>query len=438
MTKDRFKLAFVAISILNAISATAATDFSLFGAEASFSGFATAGFAISDQSYKYQRLINNDGTFKRDSLVGAQLDIKLNDEFSMTTQAKFAVSVANDKAFIPDLTWAFLSWRPTNDLLFRAGRVRVPLYLNSQNMDIGETFDFARLPSEVYATASTNNIDGISASKIWNFDAGELTLDSYIGTTHSHFRKSAFSFSPISAPAEFFPIRMNSYGAALTFQNDENTFRVSAHDSYTSCTNCTKGNQFRVDFPYIEIMPGVGYYKVSNQMSGANLPEVEVVHTPVYTAAVDISLGYDFRLTGEYVRRNVRNIKIGVDTQGGYIALLKSIEKWTPYVSVAFLQSMDKTMDVYNKVSKNLIPTIIPGAAMLNATQKAGAASIPAYDQTTCAIGTSYNLNPTSKLKAEWAITDTGNVSSFVDAPANEFSGNRLINVFSFSYNVVF
>ena len=39
------------------------------------------------------------------------------------------------------LTWAFLAWRPTNDLLLRAGRFRVPYYLNSANLDVGVTYD---------------------------------------------------------------------------------------------------------------------------------------------------------------------------------------------------------------------------------------------------------------------------------------------------------
>ena len=421
------------------VSATAATDFSLLGADASFSGFATAGFAISDQSYKYQRFVDNDGTFKRDSILGGQIDIKFNHEFSITAQAKLSPAVSNDKDIDPILTWVFLSWRPTNDLLFRAGRLRGPIYLNSANTDIGATFDFARLPAEVYASTVSTDIDGVFASKTWNFDGDELTLDGYVGTNHSHFRKASYRFGTISAPVTSFPIRMNTYGMALTFQHDENIFRVSAHDTYTNCSNCSKGNYFRVNFPYVSIMPGVGYYKVSNQIpGGGDIPEVEVVHAPVYTAAADISLGYGFRFIGEYVRRNVRNIDVGVDTQGGYISLLKSFDKWTPYVSVAHLESMDRTMNLYNKVKNNVIPSIIPNAAMLNDTQQAGAASIPAYDQTTWAIGTSYNLDLSSKLKLEWAITDTGNVSSFVDAPANETSGNRFINVFSFSYSVVF
>ncbi len=424
--------------ILHSVSSLAAIDFSLWGADMSLSGFATIGFAISDQPYKYQRFIDDDGTFKRDSIAGGQLDINFNNDFSLTVQAKIAPSISSDTAIMPELTWGFVSWRPTNDLLFRVGRVRVPFYLKSQIMDVGATFDFAHLPVEMYEIYSTNDIDGASVIKTWDFDAGELTLEGYAGITHSYFRKAGFSFNPISEPVEFFPTETISYGLALTFQSDEDTFHISAHDSYTRCTNCEKGNHFRVYFPYIEIMPGVGYYKVSNTMPGDDLPEVEVVHTLIYTAGADISLGHGFRLSGEYAFRNVKNINIGVDSHGGYIALSKSLGAWAPYFSIAHLQSTDKTMNMYNKVRNNVIPVIIPDSETLNATQQAGAASIPAYNQTTWAIGTLYSINSTNKLKAEWAITDTGNVSSFVDAPVNETSGNRLINVFSFSYNVVF
>ncbi len=415
----------------------AITDFSIWNLDVSLSGFATAGFAISDKNYKYQRFVNNDGSFKRDSLIGTQIYIKLSNQFSLTAQGKLAHSLKNDQDIDPILTWAFLSWRPTNSLLLRAGRLRGPVYLNNANMDIGTTFDFARLPFEVYSTVTTADIDGVLANKTWNFDLGELSLEGYVGTNYSFFRKSPYSFDSLSAPAEFFPIRMNAYGLAISFQHNDSLVRISAHDTYTSCANCTKGNYFRQDFPYVSIAPNIGYYKVSNQMPGEDLPEVRVLHTPVYTAALDLDLTHGFRFMGEYVRRNVRNISTGVDTEGGYIALLKCIENWTPYVSIASLQSV-KTLDLYHKVNNNVVPFFIPNAKFLNATQKAGAASIPAYDQTTWAIGTSYKIDTTSKIKAEWAMTDIGDVSSFIDSPSNEGSGNRLIHVFSLSYNIVF
>jgi hypothetical protein len=35
-----------------------------------WSGFGTVGVAVSDQPYKYQRFIDNQGTFKRDTVLG--------------------------------------------------------------------------------------------------------------------------------------------------------------------------------------------------------------------------------------------------------------------------------------------------------------------------------------------------------------------------------
>ncbi|MDP2903956.1 MAG: hypothetical protein Q8N96_12775 [Methylovulum sp.] len=437
MTKNNISLALAVFSSFGAMT-VAAMDFSLPGADVSLSGFATAGFAISDQPYNYPRFLNNKGTFKRDSIAGAQVDVKLNNGFSITAQAKIAPSISSDDDIGPTLTWAFLSWRPTNDLLFRGGRLRVPLYLNSQNKDIGTTFDFARLPTEVYSTAPTTDFDGLAASKTWDFDAGELTLDGYIGMTDIHLRKAPFNFAPISSDSVYVPYHMEAYGLALTFQQDDNLFRISAHDSYTQCTTCAKGENPPVTFPFVALMPGVGYYQISNQMPGPGVPDAKIVHTPVYTVAADVALGYGFRIMGEYVRRNVRNIATSLDSQGGYLAVLKSFGDWTPYVSVAHLQSTDRTLDLYNRLKNNTVPDFIPNAAFINASQRAGAARIFAFDQTTWAVGTSYRINATSKLKAEWAVTKIGDASSFVDTPAGEDSGNRLINVFSFSYNMVF
>ena len=60
------------------------------------------------------------------------------------------------------------------------------------------------------------------------------------------------------------------------------------------------------------------------------------------------------------------------------------------------------------------------------------------YDQHSLAIGTSYSLSPTSKVKAEWMRVRIGKVSSLVDAPPGSNIRNQNINVISLSYSVVF
>lgn len=430
----RYFLFISAIFTLHCANANA-LDFSLFDKKMSLSGFATVGYAQTDQPYHYQHYLSNDGSFFRDTLLGLQLDAQLTDTLSITAQGKFAASTENDDRFDPTLTWAFLSWRPTNDLLFRGGRLRIPLYMNSENMDIGNTFDFARLPAEVYFTSPLNNVDGLSFNKTWDSSLGEFSLDAYVGTLEPFFRIPPYSYGALNSDTYYMPIRTNVYGGALTFQQEENRFRVSIHDTYNVRLD---GGRMRDDLPFVQIMPNVGYYKVSDNMAGPPIPSHNQVHTIIYTAGIDLSLGYDFRLVSEFVRRDVYNSLVSPDSQGGYLALFKSIGDFTPYISVAHLQSMGKTLDLYNRVSKNAVPAIIPNASQINATQRAGAIGIFAYDQTTWAVGTSYNVNPTNKIKAEWAITQTHDVSALIDPLPNDDTGNKLINTFSISYNIVF
>jgi len=426
--KNRIAWAFAAVSGLGAMTAAAA--------DISLSGFGTLGYAQSDQSYNYQRFINDKGTFKRDSVLGVQMDAKLNDTFGFTLQGKVAPSLNSDKDVDATVSWAFLSWRPANDWLFRLGRLRVPLYLNSETTDVGATFDFARLPAEVYSTSPTTDFDGVSLSKTWSLDAGELTLDGYWGSAKTDFRfYLRDDVAPLSAGANFKAIKVDARGLVLTLQSDENIFRIGAHDTYTTGTS---GATMPVTFPYVAIMPGVGYYQTSELMPGPGVPISTRIHSPTYTLGADVAVGNGFRVMGEDVRRDVRNIATGPDTQGAYLAVLKPVGAWTPYVSVARLESMERTRDLYNKVNGNTVPAFIPGAAQINAAQRAGADGIAAYDQTTWALGTSYRINPTSKIKAEWAQTRSGDMSSLIDAPPGGESGKQTVNVFSFSYNVVF
>ena len=85
-------------------------------------------------------------------------------------------------------SWAFLSYRPTNDWLIRAGKQRIPLYLYSETVDVGVTYDFARLPTEMYSIISSDDFTGLSFSKNWGMENGDLSLDGYWGKATTDFR----------------------------------------------------------------------------------------------------------------------------------------------------------------------------------------------------------------------------------------------------------
>ncbi|MDP2880193.1 MAG: hypothetical protein Q8N89_01260 [Azonexus sp.] len=394
-----------------------------------WSGFGTFGFAVSDQPYNYQRFIDNRGTFKRDTILGGQFDARLSPQWSATIQAKVAPSDHSDSDWQASLAWAFVSWRPSDDWLIRAGKIRLPLMLNTENNDVGATFDFARLPQEVYSISPTTDVLGVSISKTWMLDSYEWILEGYSGQEKTYQRYYVRAVQPDGTgpgPGSLFtPFRMNSSGLVLTVRDIGNTFRIGVHEVVASRI----GEQSHADIPFVHQGP-YDYYDVRNGRRVGRL------FIPVQTFGASISLPADFRMTAEYARVRVNSASEGLSRWGAYLAIDKRIGDWKPYIYFAKMRSTGKALDLYRAIEASSHNPSLPGA--LRNFQTFNADLVSAYDQWTAALGTSYRLSPLSLLKAEYAHTSTGVVSSFVDAPTGSDSAKRHINVFSLSYNFTF
>ena len=106
--------------------------------------------------------------------------------------------------------------------------------------------------------------------------------------------------------------------------------------------------------------------------------------------------------------------------------------------SYAFLRSAPGPRNFYNAVNYNTVPNFIPDAALINASQRVGADGLFAWDQNSWAVGTSYSISATNKIKAEYLRVHIGQISSLVDAPPGSNIRDQSINVFSLSYSFVF
>lgn len=412
---------------------TQAVDFSL-------SGYGTVGYAISDQNYAYQRYIDSKGSFERDTTFGAQLNTQFNHKWGATVQAKIAPPELqnNDQKWQPTLTWAFLSFRPHNDWLFRAGKLRIPSYLNSENANIGSTYTAARLPVEVYATSSTVDFVGASFAKTWLLNENEFILDGYWGKAeHQSWRLYARDpgnpRSKGGAPGEFFaPFALESKGLRLSLNSSGNTFLAGIHFAdATARKSVTLGPSTFVLAPAggcapIGIPPAaIGNYYCPAADSPTRVPFVAT------NLGASINLGHGFRTIGEYVRRKSEGSDITPNSTGFYLSLQKEINGWTPYLTYAKLTS--KNSSLYRAV--NSVQTVSPS---VNAYSRHLADGIIVYDQHTWALGTSYSLGINSLIKAEWSVVQTGVVTSFIDAPVGGESGGQRINVFSLSHSFAF
>ncbi|MBK1693473.1 hypothetical protein CKO09_01795 [Chromatium weissei] len=406
-------------------------------AEMQLSGFATLGAAVSDQNFNYQRYLNDSGTFNRDSLIGVQLENKIIGNWNATLQAKAAPSTHDDNAWEPTLSWAFVSWRPNDDWLLRIGKLRLPLLRYSANSDVGVTFDFMRLPTEMYSLLPSVDVKGFSFTKTWSNNAErEWMLESYIGVTHTDWRYFLRESIPpdFTKGALYIGVNMKLIGLTASLHSGNNLWHIGLHraEVYSDYGALPR------NLPFVSIAPGIGYFKINDAMPGPAVPTVDYLIVDVFTFSAEIELPNAFRLIGEYGRRRINNATMGPDTSAAYLSVLKQVGRWTPYVYWSGVRSISSALGLYTAVNQNRVPDFIPDAAFINASQRVEADLQGAFDQYSVAIGTSYQLSPTSKIKAEWLHTRTGSAASFIDAPFAEEGSERQVNVFSLSYSVVF
>lgn len=433
MKSNPFRLLLISCALL-ATGLGAPAAWAQSSIEASWSGFATLGYTRSDSAYAYQRFIHEDGSFKRDSLVAGQLDLRLSPQWSATVQAKLAAKEDADEGVGLRTTWAFLAWRPSDDWLVRAGKVRVPLYLHSESLDVGVAQDVARQPHEMYSVSPTNDFTGLFVTRSFGAGETETSLDVYSGqaraTARFWYRDGMAPYVPSGAAFETVKVRLT--GLALTVRGTELTWRLGLH---TTSTSRTDGGAVVVRFPHVDIGPGLGYWKVDASMPGPAIETTVRIRNRAFTAGADWWITDTWRVTAEFVRMRQRDTEMGSDSRAGYLAVFKRFGAFTPYASLARQRSSDGLLEWQRRLTEERLPDFIPGAAQTNAAQRLAGESLYAFDQRSTALGVSYALSSTAKLKAEWMRTRVGAVSNHFDTPQDR-SGTRGLRVDTLSANV--
>jgi hypothetical protein len=92
------------------------------------------------------------------SKLGGQIQYGLTDTISATAQV--SAKAAKD-SWEANLEWAYLSWQANNQLMVRAGRLRTPVYMYSESLDVGFSYPWLRLPDEVYSQIQLSNYEGV-------------------------------------------------------------------------------------------------------------------------------------------------------------------------------------------------------------------------------------------------------------------------------------
>lgn len=114
-----------------------------------FSGFArlVGGYLDVDVEDVHYQGYNDSISFGQHSLFALQTDVELTETLSFTTQLLAHTSATRDSG----VEWAYLSWRPSRNWNFKAGKLRTPFYLHSDTLDVGFSYPWIIPPQQVYA-----------------------------------------------------------------------------------------------------------------------------------------------------------------------------------------------------------------------------------------------------------------------------------------------
>ncbi|MFP5440670.1 MAG: hypothetical protein ACLGHJ_04190, partial [Gammaproteobacteria bacterium] len=136
-----------------------------------FNGFMSAGFGRADiDDFSYAGL-DEDVSHTADSIVGLQVEGKVNDEMNAVLQ----LVARGDENFEASAEWAYIGWRPTEADEFRAGRLRTSFYMMSEYLEVGYAYPWITPPTEVYSPSFPSSYDGLSWTH--KFNAGSWEHD---------------------------------------------------------------------------------------------------------------------------------------------------------------------------------------------------------------------------------------------------------------------
>ncbi|WP_263264718.1 hypothetical protein [Pseudomonas sp. RIT-PI-S] len=161
-----------------AITVVSAPAFALEQGETRFNGFGTAGVShLGGESDGHGYGITGQTTdgWRGDQLskLGGQFQYGVTDKVGVTVQA---TAKAEQDEYKANLEWLYASWQATDNLMLRVGRLRTPVYMYSETLDVGFTYPWLRLPDEVYSQVQLSNYEGADAVYTLPLSFGSMTF----------------------------------------------------------------------------------------------------------------------------------------------------------------------------------------------------------------------------------------------------------------------
>ncbi|GGQ19618.1 hypothetical protein [Shewanella litoralis] len=267
-------------------------------------GFISGAYISSDNDAGYNSA-DTSANFSEDSKVGLQATFDISDR----TQAVLQLMMRGEYDWEVEAEWAYLAHRFENGVKLRGGKLRVPLYMYSDYLDVGYAQPFARPPEEVYGAVPFSSYTGAGASYDVDFDDSTLTMQMFGG--ESKVKSTGTEVS-------------NLIGANVSWTDETWTLRAVYGQAQLDGSvksevdvELAPGVITQADYTVLELNDEKGTFTGV----GASYDNGEVIAITEWTR-IEVDAAYP-------------------DSDSGYLTLGYRIKEFTPYVTVAYMKTQD-------------------------------------------------------------------------------------------------
>ncbi len=253
-----------------------------------------------------------------DSKLAVQLDAFLSPTLTATVQALAQRNY--DDTFTPDLEWANLKYKPTDNFYVRVGRVVAPTFMQAEYRNVGYAQTMVRPPNDFYFALPYYHIDGIDTA--YSQEIGDASL--MLQLTGGQYKQNVLGFR--NGVNEF---KQNAYFANVNLDYRNVLYRLGY--SYT--------NKVSINSPSVS-----AYDQSMAILLNAQVPGAQTVNDNLRfhdMSGENWSLGFSHEseallLQGEMVWMRTKS-NVGQDGRAEYLLIGKTFGRWTPYASYSAL-----------------------------------------------------------------------------------------------------
>lgn len=418
----------IALAVAALASSTVAQAQS--GPEFKFSGFGTVGAVNSDNDgadFVSTRFAPNGAgrtrstAFSPDSKIGAQLDVRFGERLSGVVQ--LVSQHQYDNSFTPEVEWANLKYKVSDNLSVRLGRIALPAYVLSESRFVGYSYTPVRPSVDVYTVLPVTSNDGVDFSLRNSFGSANNTLQAYYGVKDT------------KVPGG----NKVKTKRAMGFRDTLEMGALSASVGYLS---------FDIDLQLDQLAPLFGgIAQFANGAAAVQAPGFQAAAASARAlldkyklngmemSAISLGAGYDpgdWFVSGEYVE--FKGTGIVGDTKAWNLGAGYRLGAWTPFVAFG------KSRGDYTPaaaIDTSGAPPLAAGAAALVGGLNASLQAF-AFEQKTTSVGVRWDAMRNVAVKAQFdrVALGAGSAGRFVNAGPG-FAGSS-VNLLSVAVDFVF